>query len=274
MDAYDEKLSPAQESSGTTPAGMTARGTEPADSAPGAPRTRVGPAGPPPVADHHGRHAAARTAMSALSPRYRVGAALAVAVVVAVASVHLGMLFLHVAPPNTVSNRHGRVIADWIYPEFENDWKLFAPNLPQQNTGVQVRADIRAPGANSRWTGWYDLSAEDGRAIDGSPLPSHTRQNELRRAWDYYVVSHDSYNRPLSPRGVLAEQYLRRIVVLRLGREHAAGSGGVIERVQIRSRTTNIPAPPWSDVRVPDTSTYWLLPWWPVPPAEAEGGVR
>ncbi|MFG2370017.1 DUF5819 family protein [Streptomyces sp. NPDC048504] len=216
----------------------------------------------------------ARIGVAALSLRYQVGAALAVAVVAVAALVHLGMVFLHVAPSNTVTKQHGKAIDEWIYPEFEQNWKLFAPNPLQQNIEVQVRADVRTADGTTRTTGWYDLSAEDGAAIDGNLLPSHTEQNELRRAWDFLTATHDNNNRPIGLRGTLAETYLRRIVVLRLDRDDAAGKGGAVQRVQVRSRTTNVPPPEWSDEQVSTTPQYRLLPWWPVPADEAAGGVR
>ncbi|CAM5493927.1 DUF5819 family protein [Streptomyces aurantiogriseus] len=215
-----------------------------------------------------------RTGVAALSPRYQIGAALALAVVAIAVCVHIGMVFLHVAPSNTVSKTHGEAIDEYIYPEFEQNWKLFAPNPLQQNIAVHVRADIRAADGAERTTGWYDLSAQDGRNIDGNLVPSHTQQNELRRAWDFYVGSHDSDNRSVGPRSALSEEYLRRIVVLRLERGGAAGDGGVIERVQVRSRTTNVEAPPWSADKVSSTPVFRVLPWWSVPAAEAEGGVK
>ncbi|MFJ9375038.1 DUF5819 family protein [Streptomyces sp. NPDC101455] len=216
----------------------------------------------------------ARIGVAALSLRYQVGAALAVAIVAVAALVHLGMVFLHVAPSNTVTKQHGKAIDEWIYPEFEQNWKLFAPNPLQQNIEVQVRADVRTADGTTGTTGWYDLSAEDGAAIDGNLLPSHTEQNELRRAWDFLTATHDNANRPIGLRGTLAETYLRRIVVLRLDRDDAAGKGGLVQRVQVRSRTTNVPPPEWSDEQVSTTPQYRLLPWWAVPADEAAGGVR
>jgi hypothetical protein len=214
-----------------------------------------------------------RTGVAALSLRYQIGAALALAVVAVGVCVHLGMTFLHVAPANTISKEHGEAIGDWIYPEFEQNWKLFAPNPLQQNIAVQVRAEIRAADGGARTTGWYDLSAQDGRAIDGNLLPSHTQQNELRRAWDFFLATHDDDNRPVGMRGALSETYLRRIMVLRLDRADAAGPDGTVARVQVRSRTTNVPPPEWSREQVSTTPAYRTLPWWPVPEDEARGGV-
>ncbi|MFD7133728.1 DUF5819 family protein [Streptomyces sp. NPDC059894] len=240
-------------------------------SSPG-PESRPGPGSSPDDRPGPAREADPRTGVAALSPRYQIAAALALAVVAVTVCVHVGMVFLHVAPSNTVTKAHGEAIDDWIYPEFEQNWKLFAPNPLQQNIAVQVRADVRTADGSSRTTGWYDLSAQDGRAIDGNLVPSHTQQNELRRAWDFYLGSHDADDRSVGTRSSLSEEYLRRIVVGRLERGGAAGEGGVVERVQVRSRTTNVPAPPWVSDQVTSRPVYRVLPWWSVP--AAEGGAR
>lgn len=214
-----------------------------------------------------------RTGVAALSPRYQIGAALALAVVAAAVCVHLGMVFLHVAPSNTVTKAHGEAIDNWVYPEFEQNWKLFAPNPLQQNIAVQVRAEIRTAEGRSRTTGWYDLSAQDGRDIDRNIVPSHTQQNELRRAWDFFTATHGSDNRPVGLRGDLSETYLRRIVELRLERGGALGADGALERIQVRSRTVNVTPPKWSTEKVSTTPAYRVLPWWTVPAAEDRDGV-
>lgn len=215
-----------------------------------------------------------RTGVAALSPRYQVGAALALAVVAVAACVHLAMVFLSLAPANTVTKQHGKAVEEWIYPEFEQNWKLFAPNPLQQNVAVQVRAQVRMKDGGSRTTGWTDLSAQDGAAIEGNLAPSHSQQNELRRAWDFFVATHNADNRPVAMRGALSEQYLRRIVVMRLYRDDPTSKEGVIQRVQVRSSTINVQPPKWSRERVSDKPVYRLLPWWSVTADEAAGGVR
>ncbi|MFS8200240.1 DUF5819 family protein [Streptomyces sp. CWNU-52B] len=212
--------------------------------------------------------------MAALSLPFQIAAALALALVAVIACVHLGMVFLHVAPSNTITKQHAELIDDWVYPEFEQNWKLFAPNPLQQNIAVQVRAEVQATDGGVRTTRWYNLSAQDGRAIDGNPLPSHTQQNELRRAWDFFVATHDSTNRPNGLRGDLSERYLRRIVVLRLDRAEAGGRGAVVQRVQVRSRTTNVPPPEWSREQVSDKPVLRQLPWWPVSQTDRAAGTR
>ncbi|MFJ3758706.1 DUF5819 family protein [Streptomyces sp. NPDC090080] len=256
---------------------------------PGGPRLAPGPAVPavPTASEGPGTAAAPdavvhpepppvppRTGVAALSPRYQVGAALALALVAVTVCVHLGMVFLSVAPANTVTRQHGKAIEEWVYPEFEQNWKLFAPNPLQQNISVQVRADVLMQDGTTTTTGWNDLSAEDGRAIDGSLLPSHTVQNELRRAWDFFVTTHGTDNRAIGLRGSLSEQYLRRIVVMRLYEGDATSKKGTVQRVQVRSSTTNVPPPHWSGEKVSDTPLYRVLPWWTVTADEANGGVR
>ncbi|MFD9004900.1 DUF5819 family protein [Streptomyces sp. NPDC059582] len=215
-----------------------------------------------------------RTGVAALSPRYQIGAALALAVVAVAVCVHIGMVFLHVAPSNTITKKHGKAIEEWIYPEFEQNWKLFAPNPLQQNVAVQVRAEIETSDGGIRTTGWYDLSAEDGRAIDGNLLPSHVDQNELRRSWDFFAATHGADNRPVGMRGALSETYLRHIVVRRLAEDGAAGAGDDLERVQVRSSTTNVSPPEWSGEQISLKPVYRVLPWWTVPAAEAEGAAK
>ncbi|MBX7555102.1 hypothetical protein K1Y78_46145 [Streptomyces sp. tea 10] len=218
--------------------------------------------------------AAPGTGVAALSPRYQIAAALALAAVAVAAGVHVLMVFLSLAPANTVTKQHGKAVEEWVYPEFEQNWKLFAPNPLQQNIAVQVRAEVRTKSGELRTTGWTDLSAEDGAAIDGNLAPSHTEQNELRRAWDFFTATHGTDNRPVGMRGSLSEEYLRRIVVMRLYRNEPPDRLGVIQQVQIRSCTTNVQPPKWSPERVSDQPVYRLLPWWTVTADEAAGGVR
>ncbi|MEU8590928.1 DUF5819 family protein [Streptomyces sp. NPDC048664] len=225
----------------------------------------AGAGDPPPLAPRGG--------VGDLSPRYRFGAALTLAVVAVAACAHLAMVFLHVAPANTLTRKHGTLIDAWIYPEFEQNWKLFAPNPLQQNIDVEVRAEVSTADGGVRTTGWYDLSALDGAAIDGNPLPSHTQQNELRRAWDFYTAWHDGRNRPTAARGSLAEDYLRRLVALRLHREHAAAAGERLDRVQVRSRVTDVPPPAWSGQKASTTPVYRMLPWWSLRDGDTGAGA-
>ncbi|MFJ6609812.1 DUF5819 family protein [Streptomyces sp. NPDC091289] len=200
--------------------------------------------------------------IAGLSFPYQVVAALALSLIGLLACTQVAMVFLHVAPSNTLTKQHGKTIDRWIYPEFEQNWKLFAPNPLQQNVAVHVRADV--VGADGRrTTRWMNLTHEDGEAIRGSFFPSHVNQNELRRGWDFYVNSHDSENRPNGLRGDLSERYIRRITMLRLSERDY---GGTIERIQLRSATSSIAPPPWSNEKISTRPVYRVLPWWTVNP--------
>lgn len=203
--------------------------------------------------------------LEGLSPLSRVVVAAGAAVVAVAAAVHLTMVFLHVAPPNTVSKQHAAEIDDYVLPEFEQNWKFFAPNPLQQNIAVQARAELRGPDGRPVVTPWTDLSAQDGAAILHHPLPSHTRQNELRRAWDFYSGTHDVREQPSGLRGRLSEQYIRRLVVARLGAER---DGRPVDRVQVRSVTVPVAPPPWSEEKADTRPVHRVLPWWPVATAD------
>ncbi|MFE2290776.1 DUF5819 family protein [Streptomyces sp. NPDC059452] len=201
--------------------------------------------------------------IAGLSFGYQVVAALALSLIGLLACAQVAMVFLHVAPSNTLTKQHGKTIDDWIYPEFEQNWKLFAPNPLQQNIHVHVRAEVAGPDGRRTTTGWMSLSHEDGEAIRGSFVPSHVNQNELRRGWDFYVNSHDSDNRPNGLRGELSERYVRRIAMLRLSERDL---GGTVERIQMRSATTLIPPPSWSTEKAKPRTDHRVLPWWDVTP--------
>ncbi|WP_200836926.1 DUF5819 family protein [Streptomyces sp. WAC05374] len=208
--------------------------------------------------------------IAALSLPYQVVAAVSLAVVGMFACVHLAMAFLHVAPSNTLTKQHGQAVDDWVFPEFEQNWKLFAPNPLQQNIAVHARAEVVGVDGRRRTTGWFDLSGDDGEAIRGNLLPSHVNQNELRRGWDFYVNSHTNDNRPNGLRGQLSERYVRRIAMLRLETRELDGR---IERIQLRSATQGVEAPVWSDEKTDTRPYYRVLPWWTVTAADLSGGV-
>ncbi|MFD5682326.1 MULTISPECIES: DUF5819 family protein [Streptomyces] len=216
------------------------------------------PDAPPPVPDPP----AAVPGIAGLPFGHQLVAALALALIGLLACAHVAMVFLHVAPSNTVTKQHGKTVDDWIYPEFEQNWKLFAPNPLQQNIAVHVRAEV-AGADGRRTTDWISLSREDGDAIRGSLLPSHVHQNELRRGWDFYLNSHDEQDKPNGLRGELSERYIRRIAMLRLdGRD----LGGTVERIQLRSASSLVAPPPWSDEKANTRPSYRVLPWWDVTP--------
>ncbi|RLL67791.1 DUF5819 family protein [Streptomyces sp. Z26] len=199
--------------------------------------------------------------VAALSAPGRAVVAIAVAVVAVAVAVHLTMVFLHVAPDNTLSKEHGRTIDDYVLPEFEQNWKLFAPNPLQQNIHVHARARVTKDDGASETTGWVNLSGMDGANIRGNPFPSHTVQNELRRGWDFYSGSHDNDHRAIGLRGELSQAYMKRIVLERFGTEL---NGGTVDRVQLRSAVTRVAPPAWSSEKIDTKTEYRVLPWWSV----------
>ncbi len=199
--------------------------------------------------------------ISRLSLPSRLVLAVVVAAVAVGAVFHIGMVFLHVAPSNTLSQQHSEAVSDYIYPEFEQNWKLFAPNPVQENTDTQARAETRRPDGTLETTGWVDLTAMDIDKIRHDPLPSHTVQNELRRAWGFYTDTHDAQDHPIGLRGDLSQEYLLHIVGHRFGPRL---NGGQVERVQVRVRTSPIGSPSWSGQKNDTRISYRVLPWWAV----------
>lgn len=205
--------------------------------------------------------------VATLSLPARIAVAVTVGAVAVGALLHLGMVFLHVAPSNTLSTQHATAVREYIYPEFEQNWKLFAPDPVQQNNHVQARAEVRKPDGTTQTTGWVDLTAADIADMRHNPIPSHSDQNELRRAWSYYTDTHNDQNQPTAGSGSdLSDSYLRNIVAARLGTEL---NGGRVVRVQARAAVTPVARPSWSGQTVDTTTTYRELPWWTLPAAPA-----
>ncbi|MGW4031930.1 DUF5819 family protein [Streptomyces sp. NPDC004838] len=231
----------------------------------------AGPAPAPAAAGiPDGAPAAPTSGIAALSAPYQAVVAASLGLVALIVCVHLAMVFLHVAPSNTVTKHYGKGVDAWIYPEFEQNWKLFAPNPLQQNIAVQVRAEVQTSDGGTRTTDWIDLSADDHEAIRGNLLPSHVHQNELRRSWDLYTNSHDDKDRATGWRGSLSESHLRRIVMLRL---EVHDLGGSVQRIQVRSSTVSVKSPAWANENTDTRPVYRVLPWWPIVDADLPGGV-
>ncbi|PYC87567.1 hypothetical protein C7C46_04460 [Streptomyces tateyamensis] len=176
--------------------------------------------------------------------------------------------FLQSAPPGPVTQRYQAKLNGLVMPEFEQNWKLFAPDPLQFNIAVQART--RTAGGDGDWV---DLTAGDIAAIRHNPVPGHAQQNLLRRAWDFYDSTHDSEHGPTAgPRSELAEQYLKRIALQRLGR---TGPGGPVTAVELRSATVAITPPPWSGQQQSSQQSgqvqYSELPWWPVSDTDYQG---
>jgi hypothetical protein len=98
--------------------------------------------------------------------------------------------------------------------------------------------------------------------------PSHVNQNELRRAWGYFTDSNPQASTnsvPTTMDGVLSQEYIERIVENRFGQHYA---GGTLKQIQVRSGTTNVPLPNWTNANnqpsTPSAPSFTTMPWWPV----------
>ncbi|MEO3751631.1 DUF5819 family protein [Streptomyces sp. B6B3] len=242
--------------------------SEPPRRAPGGARAGGRPAGGLDLE----RTATADVPLGQLSLTSRLVIAGAVGTLGVYAVYHLLLVFLFVAPANTVSQEYGEGMREYIYPEFEQTWKLFAPNPLQRNVAIEVRAEVRDEDGGRTTTDWISLTAMDLEGIVHNPMPSHTAQNTLRRAWDFYSGSHSTETgEPIGLRGELAEVYLRRIALLRLEHETPMDMDRV-DRIQMRSATSLLPAPEWSSEEINTTTGYYELDWWVVTTEDLPSG--
>jgi hypothetical protein len=216
------------------------------------PHTRTGEPGAPP-------------GYSSLPRPLRAVVGTTAGLLVAAALVHVVMVFLYVAPSNEVSQRYSSQINMWIYPLFEQNWRLFAPDPQSATWQISARTIRTAINGTPQVSGWFDLTAVDDSAINHNPYPSRTSQNMLRRAWDAYTASHGNDDQPHSPRALMLQTYLRDIAADRL----AAHRPGTFQAIQLRVTTRPIAAPaaPGSPRPNPPTPTDTrYLPWWKVTP--------
>ncbi|WP_143059813.1 DUF5819 family protein [Streptomyces melanosporofaciens] len=194
---------------------------------------------------------------------------MAAVVLLAAACWHLATLFLAVTPDNPVKSRYAHVINGHVYPEFSQGWQLFAPEPLHENVVVKARVRTARESGNPRTGQWADLTSRDVEAIRHNPVPSHTHQNMLRLAWNFYQNSHSRRDVPLGMRGILFADYLKRIALQRLaGRLH----GERAVSVQVRVTARPVPPPSWSDrTSSAQRARHRTLPWWPVKDQDRRG---
>ncbi|WP_141514610.1 DUF5819 family protein [Streptomyces zhaozhouensis] len=210
--------------------------------------------------------------LGALSLPARAVVAVAIGALAVYACWHLAMIFLFVAPSNTVREEHWGTVRAYMYPEFEQNWKLFAPNPLQRNTAVHARAEIReGAGQSPSTTEWIDLTAWEIDQIRHNPLPSHSNQNMLRRGWDFYEKSHNDDGEPVGMRGEVSASYLHRIALERLGDRLDLTT---VERIQLRVVNTRVPAPNWRSEDFDTEPTAEELGWWTVTTEDLPADVR
>jgi hypothetical protein len=198
----------------------------------------------------------------ALPPPAALVVASAAAVCVLAAIVHVAMVFLYVAPSNTISVKYRQAITAWISPYFEQNWQLFAPNPQSARQQIWARTSYLTDSPGQHTSDWIDLSAVDDEAVHHDPFPSHTSQNMLRRAWDAYVGSHGESDQSSSQQADMFQKYLLDIAVQRL----SIHGGRAFDAVQLRMVTTPIKSAALQAGAAAATapSDIRFLPWWPV----------
>jgi Family of unknown function (DUF5819) len=186
-----------------------------------------------------------------------------VAVCVTAAFVHVLMVFLYVAPANTISTQYSQQINAWVDPYFDQNWRLFAPDPQSVDQRISARTAKAGPHGGLQTSGWVDLTAIDEAAVRHAAFPSHTAQNMLRRAWAAYLDSHENTDQSASSQAQMFQEYLRNIAAQRVA---AYGQRG-FDLIQLRVVTT--PIAPSSSRNTGSgapaaTSSVRYLPWWKV----------
>ncbi len=203
-----------------------------------------------------------------LSRRARAFVAVMAGVVATAVVVHVGITFFYVAPSNVVSEKYATEIYDYMAPELLQNWQLFAPEPLHVDRSLHARARVRTE-AGTVTSEWIDISAVDVAGTRGHALPSHTR-NQLRKGWDTFTDTHNDDHEALSTTGLIVAAYLKRVALMRISHR----IDGEIAYVQLRSATTYVPEPAWSDRSTEDGVYYTVLPWWPVTEHDFPEGSR
>lgn len=121
----------------------------------------------------------------------KAGLHTAVVLCLVTALVHVVLVFLHVAPSNPVSTRYSSQVNGWVFPLFEQNWRLFAPDPDSFNRKILARtAHTDSEGSvqvtpGSTWLPWtipqsttMHFRATRPRTFCAAPGPPTSRHTE------------------------------------------------------------------------------------------------
>lgn len=172
-----------------------------------------------------------------------------------VALVHSSMLLLYVATDFPLSRAYSKQVNGWMRPLFPQDWSIFAPEPSKYNQHLEVRAN-----ADGKFGPWIDLTAHDNAAYRGELLPSIEDQLVLRRAVSQYRTNAARTNATKATGR--SARYLLNVVLVRLG-DMGEEPG---QAVQLRLKSTRIPAPGTRNDAADTLPRYQPLGYWKVRP--------
>jgi hypothetical protein len=178
----------------------------------------------------------------------------------AVALAHVTLVFLHVAPANPVSQRLQKPIQAWVYPFFEQNWLLFAPNPNAYNTQILARTGWTTETGEGAMTDWIDISTADIAATKHNLYPSRSTQAMLRRAWVSYTTAYGEDEVAYGEWSQIRAEYLRNIAVQRIRELHPHRFETI--RLKVVTSTIAPPAAGGAAPTVPAEPVTRTLPWW------------
>ncbi|WP_157839215.1 DUF5819 family protein [Streptomyces flavidovirens] len=128
-----------------------------------------------------------------------------------------------------------------MLPEFEQGWRLYAPDPGMSRELVQAR--VRVAGVRGTVTSrWIDVTALHRKAVRGRLFLGHAELERMNAAVDLYDGFTGPAGRPQGWQGRWAQRHLCRALLPWLA---PYAPPGRITQMQVRMLTSHLPAPPW-----------------------------
>jgi hypothetical protein len=183
---------------------------------------------------------------------------------------HLGVALLANTPDNVVKVKYRSQIHSYLSPEMQQQWSLFAPELPQHDIRLLTRLELQTSAGGHVVSDWVDVTETDLQELRHNPLPSRSR-TPLRKGWSTVLRSHDVDGEATGPGGRVSQRLVTRIALPRLRAE--VPEGATVRRIQFRSLTTEVAPPPWTNRATPQPVVRDFA-WWDVRPEDAALAVE